>query len=419
METLDTFAALAAALGLGLLVGLQRERSRSEIAGFRTFALISVLGAVCALLTPVAGPWPLAAGLLGVAAMVVMGNVIAIKRLPERSSGITTEVAVLLMFAIGALCVLGSLRVAVAVGVATAILLHAKASLHSLAERMGERDVRAMLLFAAITFIVLPVLPDRTYGPLDVLNPRNIWLMVVLVVGISLGGYVAYKIFGGTAGIVLSGILGGVISSTATTVTYARRARAQPGHTRAAALVIVLASAVVYVRLLVEVGVVAPRFLPTAALPLGIMLALAAALAAGLWFKAARDVEGLPEMANPTQLTPALVFAALYAVVLLGVAFARKYFGESGLYAVAAISGLTDNDAITLSTSRGVEQGFIPPAAGWRAIVIAVIANILFKAGIVAALGGKRLFVLIAALFGIQVLAGLVLLVVLGGWGVR
>jgi uncharacterized membrane protein (DUF4010 family) len=124
-------------------------------------------------------------------------------------------------------------------------------------------------------------------------------------------------------------------------------------------------------------------------------------------------------MANPTQLMPALVFAALYAVVLLGVAFARKYFGESGLYAVAAISGLTDNDAITLSTSRGVEQGFIPPAAGWRAIVIAVIANILFKAGIVAALGGKRLFVLIAALFGIQVLVGLVLLVVLGGWGAR
>ena len=257
------------------------------------------------------------------------------------------------------------------------------------------------------------VLPDRTYGPLNVLNPYNTWLMVVLVVGISLGGYVAFKVFGGSAGTVLSGILGGAISSTATTVTYARRASGQRNHAAAAALVIVLASTVVYVRLMIEVGVVAPKFLPTAAVPLGIMMATAVILAILLWFRAGRDGDELPDPGNPTQIRSALVFAALYALVLLAVAAAQRYFGSSGIYVVAAISGLTDNDAITLSTSRLVEQQKLAPQTGWRAIVIAVIANILFKSGIVAALGGMRLFVLVGALMGAQVLVGLTLLFLL------
>ena len=408
---MQTVQSLAASLGLGLLVGLQRERSRSEIAGFRTFPLITILGSICALLTPTLGPWPIVAGFIAVAAMVVVGNVLAAMRLPDRQSGITTEIAVLVMFGLGALCVIGSVTLAVALGVLVAILLESRQRLHGLAARIGEKDMRAIMLFAAITFIVLPVLPDRTYGPLDVLNPRNIWLMVVLVVGISLGGYVAYKIFGGTKGTVLAGILGGMISSTATTVTYSRRASDDARHMRSAALVILLASTVVYVRLMTEVGVVAPGFLPSAVVPLGVMMATAIASAVVLWFISSREVESLPEQENPTQLKPALVFAALYALVLLGVAAARKYFGTAGIYVVAAISGLTDNDAITLSTSRLVEQGGLAPETGWRAIVIAVIANIIFKTGIAAGLGGKKLLGLLGILMGIQVLVGLALIV--------
>jgi uncharacterized membrane protein (DUF4010 family) len=244
-----------------------------------------------------------------------------------------------------------------------------------------------------------------------VLNPRNIWLMVVLVVGMSLGGYVAYKIFGGTKGTVLAGILGGMISSTATTVTYSRRASADARHTRAAALVILLASTVVYARLMTEVAVVAPSFFPRAVVPLGIMMATAIASAAVLFFTAAREVEAPPEPENPTQLKPALIFAALYALVLLGVAAAKKYFGTAGIYVVAGISGLTDNDAITLSTSRLVEQGGVAPETGWRAIVIAVIANIMFKTGIAAALGGMKLLRLVGLLMGIQALVGVALIV--------
>ncbi len=410
MDLLDSFQSLAAALGLGLLVGLQRERSRSEIAGFRTFGLITTLGAVCGLLTESLGPWPIAAGFIALAATTIMGNVLAARRRPDRSGGITTEVAALVMFGVGALCVLGSLTVAVAVGVLVAILLEFRSRLHGLAARMGEKDMRAIMLFAAITFIVLPVLPDRTYGPLNVLNPRNIWLMVVLVSGLSLGGYIAYKVFGARTGTVLSGLLGGLISSTATTVTASRRAREQPEHARAAALVVVLASTVVYGRLLVEVGVVAPGFLPRAAVPLCIMLGAAVLLAGLLWLRSARDVESLPPAGNPTQLKSALVFAALYALVLLAVAGAKRYAGQSGIYAVAAVSGLTDNDAITLSTSQLVEQGALSPAVGWRAIVIAVIANILFKTGLAGVLGGARLLRVVAAVLGIQALVGLVLL---------
>ena len=402
--------ALAASLGLGLLVGLQRERSNSEIAGFRTFALITVLGSVCGLLTTTLGPWPLFAGFIALAAMVAVGNVLAAMRLPDRESGITTEIAVLVMFGLGAMCVIGSVTTAVALGVLVAILLESRERLHGLAERIGEKDMRAIMLFAAITFIVLPVLPDRTYGPLDVLNPRNIWLMVVLVVGISLGGYVAYKIFGGTKGTVLAGILGGMISSTATTVTYSRRASDNSKHMRSAALVILLASTVVYARLMTEVGVVAPSFFPRAVVPLAVMMATAILSAVVLWFLSPREVESLPEQENPTQLKPALVFAALYALVLLGVAAAKHYFDTAGIYVVAAVSGMTDNDAITLSTSRLVEQGGLAPETGWRAIIIAVIANIIFKTGIAAGLGGKKLLRLVGLLMGIQVLVGVALI---------
>lgn len=397
-------------MGVGLLVGLQRERAGTELAGIRTFPLITVLGCVCGLTATTVGGWSVAAGLLGVAISVAMGNVVAMRRATEREAGITTEVAALLMFVVGVLAAIGPLSVAASVGAGVAILLQAKEHLHGLAAKIGDKDMRAIMLFAAITFVVLPVLPDRAMGPLEVWNPRNIWLMVVLVVGMSLGGYVAYKVFGGRAGTLLSGVLGGMISSTATTVTYARRAHGQT-QCAASAVVITLASTVVYARLMTEVAVAAPAFLPVVAWPLGIMMAAAGVSAVSLWLLAGRAADGLPEQENPTQLKPALVFAAIYAAVLLAVAVGKKYFGDSGVYVVAGISGLTDTDAITLSTSRLVSKQELAPGQAWRVILVAVMANIAFKTGIVATLGGRRLLGTIAVLFGIQIAVALGLLV--------
>lgn len=323
----------------------------------------------------------------------------------------------LAMFAVGAYVVLGPREVAVAIGAAIAILLHAKPVLHGIVARLGDVDIRAIMQFALISLIILPVVPDRTFGPYAVLNPHNIWLMVVLVVGISLGGYIAYKFVGGGAGILLSGVLGGLISSTATSVSYARRTATAPEYTGAATAVILIASTLVYARLLVEIGLTAPGFLSTAAGPLGILGGVSAVLSLMCWLGVRRGSDGLPNQTNPTELKSALVFAGVYAVVLVAVAAAKQHYGHGGLYTVAAISGLTDMDAITLSVSRMVNDGSTGAigaggtSTAWRAIVIAAMSNAVFKATMVAVLGCPALAKRVAMFFGIKLLAAATLLV--------
>ena len=399
------FVQMAVALGLGLLVGLQRERANSAIAGIRTFALITLFGAIAAQLGKTFGGWVVGLGLIATAGLVMSGNLIRV-RAGEGDPGQTTEFTALVMFGIGAWTVLGSLTVAIVLGGAVAFLLHLREPLHSFVDRIGERDLRAIMQLVLIALVILPVLPDRDLGPYGVLNPFQIWWMVVLIVGLSLAGYVAYKMFGGGAGTVLAGVLGGLISSTATTVSYARRTKETPDASRLAALVIMLASTVVYGRVLVEVAAVARGQLLRLAPPLIAMLGVAIAVSVAAWFFGRGDGAEVPEQENPAELKSALAFGALYAIVLLAVAFARDRFGTAGLYAVAAISGLTDVDAITLSTSRLVEAGQVVPRNGWRAILLASFSNLVFKAGIVAFLGSRALLGRVALLFGATLVGG-------------
>ncbi|GAB4546777.1 MAG: MgtC/SapB family protein [Phycisphaerales bacterium] len=412
-DTPDVFLSLAIALGIGLLVGMQRERADSRLGGVRTFPLITLLGALSALLAGNFGPWVIVASLVGLIACVAIGAAFG-KRKEGYSGGVTTEIAILVMYLVGALVTLPDLRApAIAVGVVTTLLLHAKDPLHRVVRAMGEQDVRTILQFVVITFVILPVLPDRTFTDLEVLNPRHIWLMVVLVVGISLGGYLAYKLVGGAAGAVLGGLIGGAISSTATTVSYAKRAKDDPGAVATGALVLLLATCVMYVRVLVEMWVVAPGFAQTAALPVGAMLVATALLALGAWLPVRRSASRMPEQSNPSELKSALMFGLLYAFVLVAVALARRWFEDAGVYVVAAISGLTDMDAITLSTARLVDNGKVDADTGWRAVLIAAMANLVFKAGLVATLGGRALFRLIAIYFGVAFAIGAALLVIL------
>lgn len=399
------FVQMAVALGLGLLVGLQRERANSAIAGIRTFALITLFGAIAAQLGKSFGGWVVGLGLIATAGLVMSGNLIRV-RSGEGDPGQTTEFTALVMFGIGAWTVLGSLTVAIVLGGAVAFLLHLREPLHSFVDRIGERDLRAIMQLVLIALVILPILPDRDFGPYGVLNPYQIWWMVVLIVGLSLAGYVAYKLFGGGAGTVLAGALGGLISSTATTVSYARRTKETPDASRLAALVIMLASTVVYGRVLVEVAAVARGQLLRLAPPLIAMLGVAIAVSVAAWFLGRGDGAEVPEQENPAELKSALAFGALYAIVLLAVAFARDRFGTAGLYAVAAISGLTDVDAITLSTSRLVEGGQVVPRNGWRAILLASFSNLVFKAGIVAFLGSRALLGRVALLFGATLVGG-------------
>lgn len=406
----DTIIALGIALGLGLLIGLQRERTTDRLGGIRTFPLIGLFGALTASVSQTYDSmWLIAAGLLCMTVLILLGNLERLRG-EQESTGITTEVTALLMYLLGAYLILGEKAVAVTAGGTIAVLLHLKPSMHEFAERLEERDLRSIMQFALISLIILPVLPDRTFGPFDVLNPFKIWLLVVLIVGIGLGGYGAYKLVGARAGTLLSGLIGGLISSTATTVSYARRAKNQKSIANLAALVILIASTSMFLRMFVEIAVVAPRILPQLLPPLAVLLAISLLVCALGYRYVGQQENAMPEQSNPAELTPALVFGALYALVLLAIAAAKDYFGNSGIYVVALISGFTDVDAITLSTANLAGSGNIEINTAWRAMVIATLTNMIFKAGAAGLLGGAALLKRVLLLFGVPFIAGLLVL---------
>jgi uncharacterized membrane protein (DUF4010 family) len=264
--------------------------------------------------------------------------------------------------------------------------------------------------FVLISLVILPVLPNRTFGPYDVLNPFKIWLMVVLIVGISLSGYVAFKLMGGRAGTLVGGVLGGVVSSTATTASFARLSRSGRDEAPLFAAVILVASTVVFARVLILIAVAASPAFASLAAPIGAMLGAMLALSATIYFVTRKQSMKPPEPENPAELKPALIFGALYAAVLILVQIAREHFGSAGLYTVAGISGLTDMDAITLSTSQLVAAGQLDASTGWRSILLASLSNIVFKAAMVAVLGTRRLLAWVGSLFGIALVAGVAIL---------
>lgn len=406
---------LGIAVALGLLVGLQRERAEKTVAGIRTFAIIGMLGVFCGVLGATVGDWVIAAGLVSLAALTVMANVLR-DRVGERDPGMTTEIAILVMYSIGVALTRGFVLEGIVAAGVLALLLHWKAPLHAFAERIGQDEFAALMRLVLIGLIVLPALPNRTFGPYEVLNPFEAWLMVVLIVGISMGGYVAFRLLGPRTGAIAAGVLGGMISSTATTVSYARRSASAPERSSAAALVVVLASAVVFVRVLVEVAVVAPGVLAVTAGPLVAMLVVMVLISAALYVFGigSRELE-MEDQEPPSELRAAVVFGLLYAVVLVAVAFAEDRLGQRGLYAVAALSGLTDLDAITLSTANLMQAGQLELATGWRMILLGALSNIVFKGGVVLLLGSRALRGRVALAFAAALLAGAAILMLWPG----
>jgi uncharacterized membrane protein (DUF4010 family) len=404
---------LGIAFGLGLLVGMQREATRNKIAGVRTFTLISVLGAMGGLLSRDYNNiliLPLLA--IAITALLVAANYMKIKKLANPDLGQTTEVAALLMFAVGAYLVMGNQVIGIIMGGGIAVLLFIKERLHGMIARLEGKDLDAIMTFAAISMVVLPILPDKAYDALQVLNPYNIWLMVVLIVGISVAGYFIYKFAGHRAGIISNGVLGGVISSTATAVSFARKTRENKALCGMAAFVITTASAISLARVVLEAGVVIPDKLPLIILPLLVQFILMAILCAGMFYFIDKQSPGqaMSEHGNPAQFKSALIFGLLYGIILLAVAFAKKEFGNNALYPVAIVSGLTDMDAITLSLSQLMKTAQLKTDTGWRLILLASVSNLIFKGVLAGILGGRRLLSWLAVSFGISVVAGLLLI---------
>ena len=319
------------------------------------------------------------------------------------------------MFGVGVLLALQQTGPAVCVGGAVAVLLQWKKPMHDFVYRIGDADMRAIFRLVLIALVVLPVLPDRAYGPYDVLNPFHIWLIVVLIVGVSVAGYMAHKFLGARVGTVLGGVLGGVISSTATTVSYSRRTRHAPETASLTALVIMIASTIVFLRVGFEVLLVAPGIATAVLPPLGATMMLMTAICVVLYLRRPTKGATISAEGDPSALKTAIMFGALYALVIFALAAVKERFGQPGTYLVAVLSGLTDMDAITLSTARLIETGRIDVGAGWRMILLGGLSNIVFKAFVVAALGHASLVRRIVPVFGITVAGGIGILLLWPG----
>ena len=404
MET-QTLLQITVSLALGLLLGLQRQRTDASVGGIRTFPLFALLGTVCAKIAAVYGGWILGAGLLALAGVLVLAKVLK-GQAGGPNGGITSEVAALLLYAVGILLASDQMAAGVLIGGVMLLLLHLKQPMHQFAAAVGERDMRAIAQFALLSLIILPVLPNRAYGPYAVWNPFSIWLMVVFIVAISLIGYVSYKLLGARAGTLLGGVVGGLVSSTATTVSFARRSAQDPALAPLAACVIMAASCISLLRVLGEVAAAAPGAVGAIAPPLAALRGVCGLVAGGLHWMSFRQSGEMPAPKNPAEFQGALVFGLLYAGVLVAVAAARDHFGAAGLYVVAGLSGLTDVDAITLSSAQLAQAGSLSPGSAWRAILLAVLANFGFKFAAVAVLGSSGLAWRLGAAFAVVLASG-------------
>ncbi|HVO75499.1 MAG TPA: MgtC/SapB family protein [Ignavibacteriaceae bacterium] len=384
-ELLILMQKLAIAILIGAFIGLEREHSRPEnekaFAGIRTFPLISIFGFLAALVSAITTPWIYFALFLGFASLVVASHIFSAK---EGKMGTTTEVTAFIVFILGSLVLWNFVIIAAVIGVIVTIFLTLKIQLHEFVGKVNSEDIYAALKLAIITVVILPLLPNQTYGPFNVLNPRLIWYMVIFISGIGFIGYLLIKIYGENKGIVISGLLGGMISSTAVAVSFSRKSKEQNELSLNFAAGIILASTIMFPRIFFIVLVFNNSLIGKIWIPL--LISTAAGLAASyiLSKKFIRKHHHKIEFKNPFELKSALIFGLIFAAVVFISKAAQIYLGTGGIYAASAIGGLTSVDAIILTLSRLSGLSENTAAAG---IIIAAVANTIAK-GIIASILG-------------------------------
>jgi uncharacterized membrane protein (DUF4010 family) len=379
---IDTVFGLLAALGGGLLVGIQRERRKREgeaAAGVRSFTVVALIGAVAALLGPVA----IGVGGAAVAAMAVASY----WHSADHDPGLTTELALLATFLLGALA-LAQPQLGASLFVALAALLQSKEVLHDFTRRvLSEREVDDALLFAASVLIVLPLLPDRAFDPWGVLNLRNLWLVAVLVMAINAGGYIAHRAFGSRVGLVIAGFFGGFVSSAATIAGMGQRAASDPALRTSCIAAALLSCVATVVEIALILSVIAPALLRHVTVPL--LVAGATAVLATLAF-VRRDqqsrVQADKPSGRPFAFGPALLFAGIVAVALLVSKVMGDRLGTGGVLAAAAATGFADVHAATVTLGQLVGAGLSVHDAGY-ALAAAFTTNSIVKC-IAAGTGG-------------------------------
>lgn len=439
MVQLETFQPFLVSLMLGALLGFERgfsfktrEEGEDIFAGIRTFSLIALFGCLAAFLDKNLYHGILVVSFGALAALTVVSYFVSFYRYNDR--GITTEISIFICFSIGVIVYMGFFTIAAFITILVAVMLYLKETLEKMTRRIESDDIRAVLKFALITFVVLPLLDPRfavtlndieflrmsvpdTYRELmniELINPHTVWLMVVLISGIGFTGYVAIKMLGSRKGTGLTGFLGGLVSSTATTMTFSRRSREEEQLSLSFSLAIILACSVMFPRVLVEVLVINPRLLPTLVIPIGMMAAGGFIVSMIIWKRTEKETTEEVPLKNPFNIMPAVKFGLFYALIVLITKLASAFAGDSGMYIVSVISGLTDVDAITLTMSQISRQDPSKLGQATVAITLAAFSNTMMKAALAFFLGSSGLKKIVPIAFGIIILSGIGGLIIVG-----
>lgn len=411
MSEPEQFKFLTVALAIGLLIGLERGWSSrnkadgSRVAGLRTYGLISLLGGLWGLLAQLAGEMLMGFAFLGLTLVLLVAYNNSQSQLKDVS--ITGMIASLITFSLGALTVFGHITLASAVAVVVTALLGFKPLLHNWLNHLEEQELYATLKLLLISVVLLPILPDRDFGPWQAFNPYHVGWIVVLIAAISYLGYFAMKIAGNRHGPLLTGLCGGLVSSTAVTLNLSRLSHVYPLTVNALAAGMLVACATTFLRTLLLISIINP-VLCKSLLPVLLAMALLTYLSAALLWRYAEQAASRQELAlaNPFQLGMALKFTALLLIIMLLAKLLGLYFGEAGVYALAAISGLVDVDPLTVSMAKFSQGGHDLTVAG-RAIFLALAANNIFKTILALVVGNKALGLRVGAVLLLGVVLGL------------
>ncbi|MBI2665195.1 MgtC/SapB family protein [Candidatus Woesearchaeota archaeon] len=395
------------AIALGTLVGLEREYARFKkrghsYAGIRTFPLISLFGALAAFLGNVISPWILYISMMLLGILIIVAYYILAEH-DVKHSGATSELAGFLVFFIGMFCFYGEFTFAISLTVITTIILYSRSVLHHLAETITKKEMRDTIIFIMIAFVVLPLLPNQWYGPRQLFNPYILWLMIVLVSGISFFGYVLVRRFG-EKGIELTGILGGLVGSTPMTINFSERSKKEKKIYRALALGVILANSVMFIRVLTEVFIINQPLFKKVVLPILALTLITGSSAYFLW-KKMKHVANNAQIESPLKLISAVKFGLFFAGILALVKIAEAYLSNSGVYLISFLSGIANMDAITVTLSQLAKSGLALETAS-KGIFLAMLTNLTFNTAIAYWIGRKDFSRIILRVFIIVLIAG-------------
>ena len=399
--------------GLGALVGLIRQWSdqksspggEADFGGVRTYTFLAIMGCVAAFLSQnhSTAVLPIVLALVGIHL-----TALNLKNVAGTHPGSTTFAASLLTCLLGALVQWEYTQAAILVAAVTAVMIGLKQPIHAWTRAFTVDDIRATLQFVAITGVVMPLVPNRNLGPFDAFNPYSTWLMVVLISGMGFAGYLMMRLLGAKAGIPITGLVGGIASSTATTLAFSRRSRDDPALSDSYALAVVVACTIMLARILVVVGVINRELALSLIVPFALMAVPGIVFALWVWLfnRPAENDVATPHLLNPLSLGIAIKFGVVYAAVALLVKIATHFDLHGGLLPISFISGLTDTDAIALLMANNRNDASVAPALATRSVILAVMANSVLKGCFALSLGSPRLCRKVALVLGLTIAIG-------------